>query len=609
MKSNQRPMRRLLALALAVAATPAFAQSSPFSQTVFFGDSLTDSGHFRPTLVQLNPGAAVAGRFTTNPGFVWSEFLAQYYGTGAVSANQGGTNYAVGGARTGTDGTQSFGPITVPVPALTTQLAGYLAAHGGKADPNALYTVWGGANDLFTAAAVAQSNPTLAAQIVGQAVTSQVTVVGALQQNGARYVLVPNIPDLARTPAFLNNAAVGGMAAGYNTALFNGLAAQGLRVIPLDTFNFLREITASPAQYGFANVTMPACGATSSLLCVPMNYVAPGAAGTYAFADGVHPSLAAHQMLGQYAISVLEGPRQISVLPYTASVTGRARADRVSNHVGDKPEADGVRWWGNVRGDSLRYDEGNFDGITPAGTFGLDWSRGDLVFGGFAAYGSGEMDFGDRMGSFKQSEATLGGFAGWYQDRMWVNGQLSYTWLSYDVDRKIQLGPVTRTHSGSPDGSNLAAAISGGYDFEHGKLRHGPVASVLYQRVKLDGYAEGNSSSTALSYADQDYDSLIGSLGWKASIQATEHLRPYAQLTYDHEFQKADEQVFASLQSMPGVMPYAVPGLNFDRNFGTFLVGARTQIFGLDADIGASVSVGKKDGHDAIVFASLGGGF
>lgn len=605
MNLTHRPVRRALALALALAAAPAFAQSSPYSQTVFFGDSLTDSGSFRPTLVQLNPGAAVAGRFTTNPGFVWSEFVAQWYGTGATSANQGGTNYAWGGATTGTDTTTNVGPITVQVPGMTTQLTSYLTANGGRADPNALYTVWGGANNLFAAVA----NPSQAPAIITAAVTSEVGIVATLKQNGAQYILVPNIPDLGKTPAFLNNAGATQLASMYNAALYNGLQSQGLRVIPLDTFHFLGEITASPAQYGFANVTSPACGATSSLTCLPSNYVTPGAAGTYAFADGVHPSLAAHQMLGAYAISVLEGPRQIGVLTYTASVTGRSRADRVASHVDGKPEADGMRWWGDLRGDQMRYDEGDFDGITPAGTFGIDWARGDFVFGGFAGYGSGKQDYGNSMGEFKQQDTTLGGFAAWYQDQLWVNGQISYTWLSYDVDRKINLGPTSRTHSGSPDGSNLSVGLSAGYDFEQGIVRHGPVASVLSQQIKLDGYSESNASSTALTYQDQDFDSLIGSVGWKASIQATEHTRPYAQLTYDHEFEKTPEQLFASLQSMPGVMPYAVPGLNFDRNYGTFLVGARTELFGLNADIGASATVGQKDGNNATFFATLSGSF
>ena len=55
--------------------------------------------------------------------------------------------------------------------------------------------------------------------------------------------------------------------------------------------------------------------------------------------------------LAQYAVAMLEGPRQIALLPYTASVHGRARADRVAAHVAGKPEADGMRWWGDLRGD------------------------------------------------------------------------------------------------------------------------------------------------------------------------------------------------------------------------------------------------------------------
>ena len=83
-----RPVRSLLAAALAFAALPAAAQT--YTQTVFFGDSLTDSGWYRPALVQVGgPSAAILGRFTTNPTLVWSEYLADYYGTNAASAQPG----------------------------------------------------------------------------------------------------------------------------------------------------------------------------------------------------------------------------------------------------------------------------------------------------------------------------------------------------------------------------------------------------------------------------------------------------------------------------------------------------------------------------------------
>jgi outer membrane lipase/esterase len=313
-------------------------------------------------------------------------------------------------------------------------------------------------------------------------------------------------------------------------------------------------------------------------------------------------------MLGQYAVSVLEGPRQIAMLPQSAAMVGRSRADRVASHVAGKPESDGMSWWGGLRGDS-QYQDDLYDGLAPAGTFGVDWSRGNLVFGGFAGYGSGEQDFDNDSGGFEQADGTLGGFAGWYGERAWVNGQVSYTWLGFDVDREVHLGPATRKHSGSPDGSNLSAGISAGFEFGEGALRHGPVASLLSQQVKVDGYAENNASSTALAYPDQDFDSLIGSAGWQASYVINEHLRPYARLTYDREFEKAPGEAFAQLQSLPGVMPYAVPGLELDRDYGTMLVGARAQVFGRDADIGLSATVEQKGGSNVTAFATFSGNF
>ena len=612
MKLSRSPVRSLLAVALAIAAAPALAQDSPYSETVFIGDSLTDSGHFRPALIQVvGPSGALIGRFTTNPGLVWSEYLAEFYGTSAVSDNQGGTNYAVGGARTGTDTSGALGPI----PSLATQTSSYLTSTGGRADPNALYTVWGGANDLFAVAGGAPAQETIAS-----AVTAQIGVVGTLQNAGARYVLVPTVPDLGVTPSFRAQGAVASATAtqlttAYNNALFGGLNAAGLRVIPLDTFHLLQEIVADPLPYGFTNVTGTACQPQitgSSLTCSPSSYVVPNAADIYAFADGVHPSSRAHAILSDYALSVLEGPRQIAALPQSSAIIGRARAERVATHVAGKPESDGMRWWGGVRGDSQRYDEGDlYEGIAPAGTFGVDWARGSMVFGGFGGYGSGKQDFGRNGGSFKQSDATLGGFAGWYGDQAWVSAQLSYSWISFDVDRDVQLGDTSRRHSGSPDGSNLSAGVSAGFEFGEGAFRHGPVVSLLSQQIKVDGYAESNPGSTALIYADQDFDSLVGSAGWQVSYALNDHLRPYARLTYDREFEESADEVFAQLQSMPEAAPYAVPGLDLDRDYSTVLVGARTRLFGLDADIGLSTTVGQKGGTgtNTTAFATLSGSF
>lgn len=609
--------RTALVAALTLAIAPALAQT--YSQTVFFGDSLTDSGFYRPFLVQQNPQAAVLGRFTTNPGLVWSEYLAEFYGTAATPAwgltatgvvNAAGTNYAAGGARITLQPGFPPSPPTSFAPSLSQQVGAYLARSGGRADPDALYTVWGGANDLF----FTLNGLSTQAQFL-TAATQQVGLVATLQGAGARYILVPTMPDVGQTPFGLSQGAAGsaGITAlvnGYNQTLFGGLAQAGLQVIPLNTFSLIREISAAPGAYGFSNVTLPACGATSSLVCSPANYPA-GAPTSFAFADGVHPSSGAHEILADYAVSILEAPRLIAALPNSASMVGRSRADRVGGHLAGKPSGDGMRWWAEGRGDFQRYDRGDlYDGVGPSLTAGVDWASGNLVFGGFAGYGQQKIDWGNRAGSFDQSDASLGGFVAWFGDGAWVNGQVSYSQLGFDIDRNVDLGRATRTHTGSADGSNLSLGANAGWDFGDGALRHGPVIGVLAQQIEIDGYAESEPTlSTSLAYPDQSFDSLIGSAGWQLSYALNEHLKPYARLTVDREFEDAPEQAFARSQSLQGSGDYAVPGLHFDHSYGTLLFGARTQLLGLDANMGTSVTVGQQGGNHATVFVNVGSSF
>ncbi|WP_045736857.1 autotransporter domain-containing esterase [Xanthomonas sp. MUS 060] len=602
-----RLFRSSLAVAIVLAATPAFAQST-YSRTVFFGDSLTDAGYYRPLLPAS--AQAVTGQFTTNPDWVWAQYIARHYGTNAVANGNGqiGDDYAAGNARVGVD---NPGPLGV-APSLATQTRNYLAANGGKADRHALYGVWGGANDLFAIGAQGAS----VASTIANAVTAEVGIVASLKSAGARYVMVTDVPDLGMTPsaraAGANAMAQGtALSSAYNTALFAGLKSAGLRVIPVDAFHLLQEVVANPAMYGFTNVTGTACQpqiTAQSLICNPTTYVSPTAPETYVFADGVHPTGYTHELLSQYTLSILEGPRLQQVLTRSAQMVGRARADQVAWHVDGRPEADGMRWWGNLRGDMQRYQHGDlYDGMAPAGLFGLDWSRGEWVFGGFGGFGRVDADFGNSSGKYTQNDSTLGGFAGWYGEQAWVNAQISYSWLRYDVTRKVNLGPASIAHKGSPDGSNLTAALQGGYEFGLGPFKTGPVAAAIWQKVKRDGYTESNLDSSALGYNNQSVESMVGRIGWKASLDVG-MVKPYLQATYDHEFKKNHEAT-AWLQTMSDIGSFAVPGINFDRNYGSVVLGARFKLLGLDSNVGIDTTTAQSRAHDTSVFLNLGGGF
>jgi len=174
----------------------------------------------------------------------------------------------------------------------------------------------------------------------------------------------------------------------------------------------------------------------------------------------------------------------------------------------------------------------------------------------------------------------------------------------------VPLGPALRTHTGSADGSNVTLAFQGGWEFGEGALRQGPVLGLVAQRIEIDGFNESDPAlSTSLAYPDQEFDSTVGSVGWQLAYTIHDHLAPYARVTLDREFEDEAGQAFARSQSIAGSLPYAVPGVDYDQSWVTLAFGARTRLFGMDADIGASVNNGQKGGSHAMVFASVGAGF
>ena len=110
--------RTLLAGAVGLALGVSGAASAQFTNAYFFGDSLSDAGSYKPV---LPPGT---GLFTTNPGPVWVTPFANHYGLTASPANQGGNDYAQGGARvTQLPGYPPSPPTAAAVPIADADLA------------------------------------------------------------------------------------------------------------------------------------------------------------------------------------------------------------------------------------------------------------------------------------------------------------------------------------------------------------------------------------------------------------------------------------------------------------------------------------------------------
>jgi len=376
------------------------ASATDFSKVVVFGDSLSDAGN-----LSLSPpiNSSVPLRFTTNPGKTAAELVAAGLGNPVQASLLGGTDYAFGGA----------GVVqgVAPVPTLPQQLQMYLAANGGHADAHALYQVWGGANDIFYLTGTSTDANVLAAGTVNAART-ELGLLGQMQASGAKYVVVYNLPNIGATPEALAGGAAASAGATQLSVLFNStlnaglgqLSGQGLNVIPVNTYGLINEVIANPSAYGFSNVTAPACGAgASSVLCgpqgagLPFSY-APGTDQSYLFADGVHPTTAAHAMLAQIVLSELAAPGQISLLGEAPLANSTAQTRAIRNEMLADGNGSPTRVFVNVD-----YARQSFDaqGSTPKTTsdnvnltLGVDVAVNDNLSAGVAlGVGQNNADF------------------------------------------------------------------------------------------------------------------------------------------------------------------------------------------------------------------------
>lgn len=273
---------RALALASAatIAATPALAARP--SQLVIFGDSLVDAGNINASVGGdfFNPVAAgyFPGRFTNGPDY--TDIINDHlYGSLTTPSLLGGSNYAFGGARIVNHGDA--------VPDLALQLGFHFTATGGVADPDALYIINLGGNDVFGL----QSGDIGAFADNAAYVTSLLdTVEGsllALSAAGASRILVTGIPNTTLTGFSVETA--------LQTRLNSVEPMLGsTQLLRFSYQNFFIALASDPKSFGVAPFT-------ESGNCIGNRPVIAGAidcTGYFSF-DGIHPTSQVHRALSR----------------------------------------------------------------------------------------------------------------------------------------------------------------------------------------------------------------------------------------------------------------------------------------------------------------------
>jgi hypothetical protein len=181
--------------------------------------------------------------------------------------------------------------------------SGAVLVAGATADANAAGAAAGATYAAGTGAGIALTNMSAAGKELADAVKSMLA-------NGAKKIVVLNVPDASKTPYGVSagpqqQPLILAMTQSFNTRLKAELAGVS-GVLFIDAFAENQKQFAMPSQFGLSNVSDKVCKVDSvtnpsgsSLFCNPSNVIA-GDTSRYLFADDVHPTPYGHKLLAQF---------------------------------------------------------------------------------------------------------------------------------------------------------------------------------------------------------------------------------------------------------------------------------------------------------------------
>ncbi|VVT21531.1 conserved exported hypothetical protein [Sphingomonas aurantiaca] len=565
--------------------------SEPYNRMVVFGDSLADGGYY----LTLDPRLARdAGSFTTNPDPVAPEVLAARLGLPLDPVyGKRGTNYAVGGARV-----TSANALSIPV---TTQISNFLAA-GGTFGPRDLVYIQGGGNDYFAFQAAGSTNTA----ILTTAATQLAAQVSRLQAAGASRIV---------TLAVQSGGAAGLQL--FNRTYAAALAAANVNALYFDTDRLFGELVASPATYGYTNITGVACTVPSSLACTRATLVSPDANETYILADSVHPSGKTQRIQGQAIASLVQAPDQIAGLGYAAQAMFRGQRDLIEAAERGGAQRDGQAL--SVFGSAgyHYYASGNSAqrvGVTErgfSGTAGADLAIGDASGVGIAGgYSDGTGDFKTGAGTYKPRAWSVSGYARGALGPVRLLADGTYGEIDYrHIRRSVQLGPALRTHEGDTDGTYVAGRITAAFDLiTRGGVAFGPDLAAQYDRVRIAGYAETGGLSTAAAFGKQEIESLTGRFGVVIRTVPGSPVRVFARAGYEREFD--DDPRTLTMTPTGAPISFTSTVERADRNYMSYAMGVDGTVAGqLSLRAGVAGYALRDDRDSVTAFAGLSAAF
>jgi phospholipase/lecithinase/hemolysin len=293
------------------------ASTNQYNRIIVFGDSLSDMGTYELAAKQLG-----GGKFTTNPGKLWIEILAdeinlpltinRHEGFGIPTEILGGLNFAQGGARVTLTAPNPNNDKIASAESLFNQIEMYKSEFQDF-KYNDLIFIQGGANDIFALFALFRQNKMTAEEAVSKMQTTAsefINLTKQLENLGAKYIFVLNLPIIEKTPFALSldvnlQNVLADMVNAYNFKLQEAFKNSTIRFINL--YQFEESFNNHYQDYGLKNINSMACKfdglpSKSALFCSSKTLVEPGADQTFKFSDQIHPASRFSNLIGHFIV-------------------------------------------------------------------------------------------------------------------------------------------------------------------------------------------------------------------------------------------------------------------------------------------------------------------
>lgn len=237
--------------------------------------------------------------------------------------------------------------------------------------------------------------------------------------------------------------------------------------------------------------------------------------------------------------------------------------------------------------------ESGFDGENWGVTGGIDYTFSEkFIFGAAFGYISADTDIKAGGGKVDTDSYSYFGYWSIYPDEFWyVDAMAGYTNNDHDQTRNINYSiagagatagtvvTVNNSALSSTDSDEISVSVAGGRNFNYGTWTLSPYGRVDYAHIEIDGFTERMAQTAAagnglaLRVDDQEFDSLMVSVGGSVVGQWGERFFPQVEFEYVHEFKNNNDPTFATFVNDASNTPIILLTDNPDRNFFNIAAG------------------------------------